>query len=89
MPNPSRLLVDKFLSECQIAAFLYGDAGSDTKRLDLMDQVYDRGSRNWDTSESYSDSEDIIGKWFARSGKRDDVRLLKLPPRQLRDDFPG
>ncbi|KAI4199560.1 MAG: hypothetical protein LQ350_004513 [Teloschistes chrysophthalmus] len=34
----------KFLSACQIPAFLYGDAGSDAERLDFIDQVYDRGN---------------------------------------------
>lgn len=80
MSNPLPLLVDKFLSACQIPAFLYGDAGSDAERLDFIDQVYDRGQWNWDTSESYSDSEDIIGEWFARSGKRNDVRLTTFDP---------
>ncbi|KAL9580670.1 MAG: hypothetical protein Q9212_004358 [Teloschistes hypoglaucus] len=80
MGYPLRLLVDKVLTQCRTPAVLYGASDSDAERLDFMDQVYDRGSWMWDTSESYSDSEDMIGKWFARSGKRDDVRLPTLTP---------
>ncbi|KAI4249066.1 MAG: hypothetical protein LQ352_005735 [Teloschistes flavicans] len=48
---------------------------TDAERLDFIDQVYNRGSWNWDTSEGYADSEVMIGKWFAQSGKRDDIFL--------------
>lgn len=68
----------KDLTHFPIPAILYGAVGTDAERLDFIDQVYNRGSWNWDTSEGYADSEVMIGKWFAQSGKRDDVRLPTL-----------
>ena len=56
-------------------AVLYGAVGSDSERLEFIDEVYQRGCWNWDTAEGYADSEELIGKWFAKSGKREDVRL--------------
>ena len=53
---------------------LYGKVEPDAERLDFLDGVYDRGCLNWDTAEGYADSEELIGKWFARSGKRKEVR---------------
>ena len=53
---------------------LYGKVEPDAERLDFLDKVYDRGCLNWDTAEGYADSEELIGKWFARSGKRKEVR---------------
>ena len=35
--------------------------------------MYELGLTNIDTADGYGDSEDLIGKWFQRSGKRDDV----------------
>ncbi|EIN08892.1 Aldo/keto reductase [Punctularia strigosozonata HHB-11173 SS5] len=55
----------------------YGDAykQADEVRLKFLDEVYARGERNWDTADVYADSEDLIGKWFKRTGKRDDIFL--------------
>lgn len=53
----------------------YGAVGSDEERLDFLDKVYGAGLKLWDSADVYGDNEDLIGKWFKRSGKRDDVFL--------------
>ncbi|KAI0063928.1 Aldo/keto reductase [Artomyces pyxidatus] len=57
-----------------IAAF-YGDPLPDEERLKILDAVYEAGCTNWDTADIYKDSEDLIGKWFKRTGKRDEIFL--------------
>ncbi|THH19409.1 hypothetical protein EW146_g1746 [Bondarzewia mesenterica] len=57
-----------------ISAF-YGSAEPDEARLKFLDGCYERGCTNWDTADCYDDSEDLIGKWFKRSGKRDEIFL--------------
>ncbi|KAI0063915.1 Aldo/keto reductase [Artomyces pyxidatus] len=57
-----------------IAAF-YGDALPDEERFKILDAVYESGCTNWDTADLYKDSEDLIGAWFKRTGKRDEIFL--------------
>ncbi|KIY65414.1 Aldo/keto reductase [Cylindrobasidium torrendii FP15055 ss-10] len=57
-----------------IAAF-YGAVGSDEERFKVLDAAYDAGCRHWDTADIYGDSEELLGKWFVRTGKRDDIFL--------------
>ncbi|KZT20178.1 Aldo/keto reductase [Neolentinus lepideus HHB14362 ss-1] len=57
-----------------ISAF-YGKAASDEERLKFLDELYGTGCTNWDTANAYLDSEELIGKWFKRSGKRKDIFL--------------
>lgn len=51
----------------------YGKAGSLDESVAFLDHAHATGQRFWDTADSYQDSEDIIGEWFKRSGKRDDI----------------
>ncbi|KAJ8472509.1 hypothetical protein ONZ45_g16626 [Pleurotus djamor] len=53
----------------------YGSVASDEERLAVFDAAYERGCTFWDTADVYGDSEDLIGKWFKKSGKRDDIFL--------------
>jgi aryl-alcohol dehydrogenase-like predicted oxidoreductase len=53
----------------------YGPAGSDEERLVFLDKACELGARNWDSADIYGDTEDLLGKWFKRSGKRHDVFL--------------
>jgi aryl-alcohol dehydrogenase-like predicted oxidoreductase len=54
----------------------YNAAGSDEERLAFLDKAYEIGERFWDTANMYLDSEDLLGKWFARNPeKRKDVFL--------------
>ncbi|KAI4869273.1 Aldo/keto reductase [Hypoxylon rubiginosum] len=53
----------------------YGQPLPDEQRLDILDHAHKIGETFWDTSDFYGDSEDLIGKWFARTGKRSDIFL--------------
>lgn len=57
-----------------LSAF-YAAAAPDAERLQFLDYVFDSGIHNWDTADVYGDSEELIGKWLARSGKRDQLFL--------------
>lgn len=57
-----------------LSAF-YGKPGSDEDRFTILDKAYEMGETFWDSADVYSDSEDLIGKWFKRTGKRDDIFL--------------
>ena len=53
----------------------YFPAAPDEERLQFLDYLYNSGIHNWDTSDVYGDSEDLLGKWFAKSGKRGEIFL--------------
>lgn len=53
----------------------YGGTESDEDRFKVLDKAYDMGETFWDSADVYMDSEDLIGKWFKRTGKRDEIFL--------------
>lgn len=53
----------------------YGKAESDEDRFKVLDRALELGQNNWDSADMYGDSEDLLGKWFKRTGKRDQVFL--------------
>ena len=53
----------------------YGEIESDEDRFKVLDKAYEMGETFWDTADVYADSEDLIGKWFKRTGKRNDIFL--------------
>ncbi|KAJ5985836.1 hypothetical protein N7522_013032 [Penicillium canescens] len=53
----------------------YAPAAPDEERLHFLDYVYNSGIVNWDTSDVYGDSEILLGKWLATTGKRDEIFL--------------
>ncbi|KAJ7193038.1 NADP-dependent oxidoreductase domain-containing protein [Mycena pura] len=62
----------------------YGPVDSDEERFKVLDAAHAAGCTFWDTADVYGDSEDLIGKWFKRTGKRSDIFLatkfgFKLP----------
>lgn len=57
-----------------LSAF-YGAPESDAERFKVLDRAYELGQTNWDSADMYSDSEDLLGKWFARTGKRNEIFL--------------
>ncbi|KAI0664869.1 Aldo/keto reductase [Cubamyces menziesii] len=57
-----------------ISAF-YGKPLPDEERFKVLDAVYENGCTFWDTANIYADSEELIGKWFKRTGKRDEIFL--------------
>ncbi|KZP12781.1 Aldo/keto reductase [Athelia psychrophila] len=80
----STTTVTRKIGEAVVPAIGYGAMGisafyakplSDEERFKLLDAVYDRGVHHWDTANLYNDSEDLIGRWFERTGKRDEIFL--------------
>ncbi|KAM3072528.1 hypothetical protein ACMFMG_009324 [Clarireedia jacksonii] len=57
-----------------LSAF-YGKPEPDEARFKVLDRAYDLGQTFWDSADIYLDSEDLVGKWFRRTGKRDEIFL--------------
>lgn len=53
----------------------YGQPSSADVKQGVLDRAWEIGERFWDTADVYADSEDAIGEWFKRSGKRSDIFL--------------
>ncbi|KAH8989791.1 NADP-dependent oxidoreductase domain-containing protein [Lactarius hatsudake] len=53
----------------------YGAAQPDEERFKLLDAAYEAGCTNWDTADAYGDSEELISKYFQRTGKRSEIFL--------------
>ncbi|KAM0812026.1 putative Aldo/keto reductase [Seiridium cardinale] len=51
----------------------YGTPPSDEERFEILDNALALGETFWDTADIYRDSEEMIGRWFKRTGKRDEV----------------
>ena len=79
MPFPTRKIGNTQVSALGFGAMglsiAYGDVPSGSERVDFLDAVYARGCTFFDTPDSYGDNEALLGKWFARSGKRKDIFL--------------
>ena len=43
-----------------------------------MDRALEMGCVHWDSAALYGDSEELLGKWFQRTGKRDEVSTNPL-----------
>ena len=67
-----------------LSAF-YGAPESDEERFKVLDKAYEMGERFWDSADIYMDSEDLIGKWFKRTGKRDDIFIATKFANQMKD----
>ncbi|KAF3397430.1 Aldo-keto reductase yakc [NADP] [Talaromyces pinophilus] len=53
----------------------YGNTPSDEERFAVLDRAVEIGATSWDTSDLYGDGEELLGKWFKRTGKRDKIFL--------------
>ncbi|KAI0764116.1 Aldo/keto reductase [Irpex lacteus] len=53
----------------------YGSTASDEERLKFLDDLYATGCTMWDSANIYGDSEDLLGKWFQKTGKRNEIFL--------------
>ncbi|KAJ7050026.1 NADP-dependent oxidoreductase domain-containing protein [Mycena amicta] len=77
--TPTRTLGDATFSAIGFGAMgisaFYGDVGSDEERFEILDAAHAAGCTFWDTAQIYNDSEELLGKWFKRSGKRADIFL--------------
>ncbi|KAI1473171.1 putative aldo-keto reductase [Daldinia caldariorum] len=51
----------------------YGNMLEDEERFKLYDRALELGQTFWDTSDQYGDSEEHVGKWFKKTGKRDQI----------------
>ncbi|KAF8229253.1 Aldo/keto reductase [Tricholoma matsutake] len=54
-------------------SIFYGAVGSDEERFEVLDTAHKNGATHWDTADIYGDSEDLLGKWFKRTGKRKEI----------------
>lgn len=43
--------------------------------LKFLDRAHEIGERFWDTADIYGQSEDLVGTWFKKTGKRSDIFL--------------
>ncbi|XXG96139.1 hypothetical protein Hte_002418 [Hypoxylon texense] len=53
----------------------YGETPSDEERFKVLDRALELGETFWDTSDLYGDNEELLNKWFKRTGKRDQIFL--------------
>ena len=51
----------------------YGTVPSTEERFKILDRAVELGATFWDTADIYGDSEKLVGEWFKKSGKRDEV----------------
>ena len=65
-----------------LSAF-YGTPPPDEERFKLLDRAHELGCVHWDSAALYGDSEDLLGNWFERTGKRKDVRSTNPLPLTL------
>ena len=56
-------------------SIFYGKPESYEACFPVLDRAYELGEVFWDSADSYGDSEDLLGKWFKRTGKRDEIFL--------------
>ncbi|KAE9375936.1 Aldo/keto reductase [Stipitochalara longipes BDJ] len=54
-------------------SFAYGTIPSDEDRFKVLDRAVELGATFWDSADLYGDSEELIGKWFKRTGKREQI----------------
>ncbi|KAF8323860.1 Aldo/keto reductase [Clavulina sp. PMI_390] len=53
-----------------IGGNVYGPAGTDEERFELLNRLWELRQTNWDTAHMYGDAEKLIGKWFAKYPER-------------------
>ncbi|KAF2878481.1 NADP-dependent oxidoreductase domain-containing protein [Massariosphaeria phaeospora] len=53
----------------------YGPKPSDEERFKFLDRAVELGATFWDAADIYGDVEELLGKWFARTGKRSEIFL--------------
>jgi len=77
---PTRKIGDTLVSAIGFGAMgitdkLYGTTEPEEEQLKVLDAVYENGCTFWDTADVYDGSEELIGKWFKRTGKRNEIFL--------------
>ncbi|TPX12571.1 uncharacterized protein E0L32_000748 [Thyridium curvatum] len=56
-------------------SYAYGTVPPDEERFQLLDRALELGCTFWDTADLYGDSEELLGRWFKRTGNRDKIFL--------------
>ncbi|KAK3296532.1 NADP-dependent oxidoreductase domain-containing protein [Chaetomium fimeti] len=64
----------------------YGTPPPDEERFKLLDRAHELGCVHWDSAALYGDSEDLLGRWFERTGKREDIFLATKFGNYVRPD---
>ncbi|GAB1321072.1 hypothetical protein MFIFM68171_11282 [Madurella fahalii] len=64
----------------------YGALPPDEERLRLLDRAHELGCVHWDSAALYGDSEELLGRWFERTGKRNDIFLATKFGNYVRPD---
>ncbi|EGO03822.1 hypothetical protein SERLA73DRAFT_175467 [Serpula lacrymans var. lacrymans S7.3] len=79
MSYPTRKIGDSDVSAIGFGAMgisvFYGTVEPDEERFKVLDAAYAKGCTFWDTANIYGDSEVLLGKWFKRTGKRNEIFL--------------
>ncbi|KAF8997500.1 NADP-dependent oxidoreductase domain-containing protein [Cyathus striatus] len=79
MSFPTRKIGNDQVSEIGFGAMgiaaYYGSTQPDEERLKVLDAAFEEGCTFWDTANIYGDSEELIGKWFKKTGNRNEVFL--------------
>ncbi|KAL5521504.1 hypothetical protein ACEPAF_2252 [Sanghuangporus sanghuang] len=60
---------------CMGLSAYYGKPLPDEERFKVLDAAYEFGCNHWDSALIYGDSEELIGRWFKRTGKRSEIFL--------------
>ena len=89
-------LTDLEVSVICLGTMTWGRQNTENEGHEQMDYALEHGVNFWDTAEmyavpptpdTYGKTEEIIGSWFAKSGKREDVVLASKVAGQARLGF--
>ncbi|KAJ4269666.1 hypothetical protein NW762_001334 [Fusarium torreyae] len=53
----------------------YGAVPSEDEIFAFLDRAYETGSTFWDSADFYANCEELVGKWFKKTGKRNEIFL--------------
>ncbi|KAL2870337.1 putative aldo-keto reductase (AKR13) [Aspergillus lucknowensis] len=59
----------------ELSYVVYGTTPSEENQIAILDRALELGATFWDTSDLYGDNEEVLGRWFKRTGKRDQIFL--------------
>ncbi|KAF8998393.1 NADP-dependent oxidoreductase domain-containing protein [Cyathus striatus] len=79
MPLPTRKIGNDHVSAIGFGAMGmstgYGSVVSDEESFKVLDAALEAGSTFWDTADVYKNNEELLGKWFKKTGKRPKIFL--------------
>ncbi|KAF9001661.1 NADP-dependent oxidoreductase domain-containing protein [Cyathus striatus] len=95
MSLPTRKIGNDQVNEIGFGAMgissYYGSVDPDEERFKVLDAALETGCTFWDTADIYGDSEELLGKWFKKTGNRSKIFLatkfgVVAPPRTINGD---